>query len=526
VKTNAEKLVDRYYVDHDKKIENEKLKLEVRTEQLLRERKEKTENFFSSKGADIKSISQCKDNNKPTKKQIKLPSSDLLYLNHEFDDRESFHAVGNRDIDGHQAPINSQKQTLKSKPTSFPASYDHVKSVVSSMKSTSDLQSKKNRSLISTEVAHDASLFHQESKTSLFSINGMVRTSKKDRRKEIEAKFKNPLEREIMELMEEDIERLSETCFSESLIIDESKEPFKDHKNIMSRTCLLDKQVKSIQEQFGREQEVRYNSFLMSKIEDDLDTIDQIKLNRRDTSPQRNQYETGRSNSPARNYPINQNQMPTRTLGVPAAAQAQQSAGLVHNFRKMKDPPIQRSQKTNTGTKKTSVKTVDQNKLSQVLANEFISVQENRDFESRIDPQTYHQIVKENQGATITRIESSNRTDSMSNRTKGSHFLKLNKYTNQENYPIMEESSDNPFDKFDRNIHNREVSYCKSKTSGNPHNKTNSVVKTNMLLNTHSGTNKYMMNTTGTFQSKEDTIHEPTDEMVILHQKYAYNKKS
>ena len=40
-----------------------------------------------------------------------------------------------------------------------------------------------------------------------------------------------------------------------------------------------------------------------------------------------------------------------------------------------------------------------------------------------------------------------------------------------------------------------------------------------MLLNTHTGTHNYLMNTTGTFQSKEDTVREPTDEMVVLSSK-------
>lgn len=38
-----------------------------------------------------------------------------------------------------------------------------------------------------------------------------------------------------------------------------------------------------------------------------------------------------------------------------------------------------------------------------------------------------------------------------------------------------------------------------------------------MLLNTHTGTHKYMMNTTGTFDSREDTIREPTEGVAILH---------
>lgn len=431
--------------------------MELRTEQMLRERKEKTETYFSTKTADSKSISTAKETQKPAKKQIKLPSSDLLYLNHEFDDLYDFHAAGAKTVDSVPPDVEHLNRTERRKPMTITANYDHVKSVVSSQKSASDLHSKKNRSQFSGDGGHDSSAINMESKTSLVSEDGLIRTSKIARRKVIETRFKNPLERELMEMMEEDIDRLSESTVFEQPPAATSVQPYTETNFNKSKTWLLDQQVRSLEDQFSRDQEVKYNSFLRSKIEDDLETASRADLMRRDHSPMRAYSRDHRSNSPGRR------RSPVRTAVVQPSNRKAVEADVITKPRVENTVKNTRAssiplQKDGPIKAKEIVRLPANAKPAPALDNQdFISVQDNR-----------HQVTTPNslpsQSRDLPSREGnqqrhgvSQKADASHNKTRGSHFLKSNKYTNQENYAIIEESSDNPFDKFDRNAQAHDV---------------------------------------------------------------------
>lgn len=426
---------------------------------MLKDRKERTQDYVKSRLSESHGPDNSKKDLKQKKKQIKLPSTDLLYLNHEFEDREDFERIEQNPmaIIDQQDPV--QKSTFKKRQISFPVSYDHVQSTLNSKHSASDLNSGHTKSQTSMELVHDTSALHGASSLSLLSKDDLVRTNKAQRRKEIEAKFKNPLERDFMEMMESDIERLSE-CFAiesgQDLDIPPEGNSSTHNK---SSTYLLDEQVRKMQTTFGKDYQNHINSFLEEKLQGDVDRLGEEIPFRRERSPAGRNYYRGRTNSPDRNS-SSQNQRVVK-----AHAQRQSSPSNPGKFSTQQPQPPEVNHKNGfeSGRRKDGSLGV-KHKVTKAT-----SLQQPLSSEKRIDPLEAKNRTQKVPATVLNQKENLyhaqrqptplHESESLGNKTKNSGFLRNNKYTEGQNNAIYEESSDNPFDKFEKIARANQVAY-------------------------------------------------------------------
>jgi hypothetical protein len=260
-----------------------------------------------------------------------------------------------------------------------------------------------------------------------------------------------------MEMMEADIDRLSEFSVDDTFDITSPDPPIQTPNHNRSRTWLLDQQVRNIQDQFSRDQEVRYNSFLKERIEVDLDTMNRVDIAKKDDKDQRFYTRAERSYSPSRRG------SPARLMQSSAEETAKQV-----NSSKAKKPVNTQKGHPKPNSKPASKEEIPPKRQAPTLRpagtdgsygseNNFISVQDHRGQGSAVESLPFKGIgssVKEQKPEPFDKPQ---RADCNSNQSKRSNFLKSNKYSHQERNAIMEESSDNPFDKFEKNAQAREV---------------------------------------------------------------------
>lgn len=439
----------------------EKQKLEQRTEQLLKERKERAKEYVKGRLSESTGPENTKKDPKRAKKQIKLPSTDLLYLNHEYEDREDFDRIEQNPMSIRTESDYNQTESIRKRQISFPVSYEHVQSTLNSKHSASDLISRQNKSQTSSDMAHDTSSHNTASNMSILSKDDLVRTNKKHRRQEIESKFKNPLERDFMEMMETDIEKLSE-CFAIESGQDLDIPPdraFQSHTN--SSTYLLDQQVKNMQHTFSKNYQNHYTSFLEERLNDDMDRLGNGLIERRDRSPRRRQMYGGMSKSPDREKsPKNDRFAKAKAYG--RDIDAGHGKGMYAGEPIVEDLNI----KGNTSKNQGSGPIMSKNRGIQNSSHK--QMPSKKPVNPQLGERHHSQIMTNNQphqkenlyhakATSIPVLES----ESIGNKTKNSGFLRNNKYTEGQNNAIYEESSDNPFDKFEKNVQANKVLYFK-----------------------------------------------------------------
>jgi hypothetical protein len=427
---------------------------------MLRERKEKTENYARSRMGESGGLEKNPEQTREcreTKKQVKLPSADLLYLNHEFDDREDFDSLDQKVSSTKVGMKEKPKPNHPAKPLSFTANYDHIQSVVGSKHSQSDLHSRRDQSQLLAEQMPDQSTTHLASTTSVISKEGMFRTSKVERRKTIEARFKNPLERDFMEAMEQDIERLTELLAIETDSDAGTQQHTTQVSEYQSGKYLLARQVENMQHTFARDHEERLDTFINDKMMSDLDVFDKEISTVRERSPARvaryrnRSQSLGRSNSPAKHQKTNQRERCEQRMESYGKGSTE-NRGIVGAT----NPSGHKSQ-TKTGQPALASQDVKKPAQQTLLtkANQPVSV--------KADPGApKSQEIRGNYaGGSIVHHNMENGRslgcESQGGKTKNSGFLRHNKYTDHPNNAIYEESSDNPFDKFEKNAQHNQV---------------------------------------------------------------------
>ena len=284
-------------VEYEKRVELEKMKIEQRTEQMMREKKEKTQYYMVQKVSEQRSnhINETK-----TKRQMKLPQDDMLYLNHDFDNREDFEAKAVSSL--LQSQISNQRHNKQNKVFHSSKNYNHVQSVVGSKKNESEINSKKSSTCNLSDTHHNTDISKTHSQSDL-KVGGMFRTRKLERRKSIEAKYTNPLERDLMESMEREIELLTETLAMDSIKNLDIPKP-------LEKVDWRPKHIPEIGEMYRRslnndlykEHDDKMNNYLNNNLDIDRDELNNQTYIRREPSPSKNityqSVQKSRSSSP------------------------------------------------------------------------------------------------------------------------------------------------------------------------------------------------------------------------------------
>ena len=406
-------------LDIEARAEIEKQRIEQRAEQLLKERRDKNENYLVHKASEnnnqkLKEIA--------AKKQMKLPMDDALYLNHDFDSRDEFEKISTSSLQK-VSPDNQNKVTRSRKAFHATANYDHVQSVIASKKNESETGSKKTQSHLHSESQGEMVKTHSESDVS---VGGFLRTRRLERRKSIEAKFKNPFERDLMEMMEEDIEILTETLASDSLRnldIPKPLEKVEYFKPIDPE--MLKMHTRSTHSHLYKEYDQHLDTDLDNQLREEHNRLDEKDFIPRHGSPQRAH---SRGRRPVNSYsPLKQPQR---------GQEAKQGASIPQPQSK-KANPMKQELKAPQPKLQTAGRASTQN----------IAIEP-----SQLGPiqiKTY--LQQSGQASSGPKLEEPQRPrDSKSqNGMRRTNFMVENKYTKRDNRAINEESSDNPFDKFD-----------------------------------------------------------------------------
>ncbi len=406
--------------DIEIRAELEKQRVEQRAEQLLRERKEKNENYLVQKASEsnnqkLKEIA--------TRKQMKLPLDDALYLNHDFDSREDFEQITSSSLQKVSVENHPNKQTRPRKAFHAKANYEHVQSVITSKKNESDLGSKKTQSNLNSESQAEMVKTHSESDVS---VGGFLRTRRLERRKSIEAKFKNPFERDLMEMIEEDIEMMTETLASDSLRnldIPKPLEKIEYFKPIDPE--ILKMHSRSTHSNLYKDYDQHLDKEMNTRLKEEHDKLDEGDFIPRNQSPIRQQ---SRGRRPVNSYSP-QKQLrasPEAKIGAPA-----------HQAQPKKPNQIKQDLKPQQSKLLTANRASDPRIAVEPAQLGPIHI---RTFPQQPGPVPLAANQPETQPPRETKSQ---------NGMRKTNFMVENKYTKQNNRPINEESNDNPFDKFD-----------------------------------------------------------------------------
>jgi hypothetical protein len=405
--------------------------------------------------------------NTEKKAQLTIPCDDKLYLNHDFEEREDFEQYGAKNIalailDPHYDSKPKTKKAFHHQPN-----YDHVQSVITSHKSKSDIGSNHGKSHAS-EMNHDGSSMPDPGQTtqSSTSLASTEKSRKLDRRKSIEAKYMNPMEREFMEMMENDIDDLASIPLAETLSKKDIPESYgKIQWAPLPDQLIWKQQVNQIQQEFTREYENRLNDTFKEQYEADTEELEQnfirkgksrspprFRYTNRSPSPENKMYKEHQNSTQAKNpSSINQNNKASQHQQVHSQPSIQPSSKAYHE-------PMVKSRAAAAHMK---------------YMNQDIVVQENRNPQSHNNSRPSNQLAKSSEiqimNANVPMVahqpssdkskpkqqelvssHQANPHQNVHNQTRNTNFLKENKYTIRNNNAINEESSDNPFDKFDK----------------------------------------------------------------------------
>lgn len=183
---------------------------------MLKERKEKSDNYVARNLALENTSHASHQQDDYYTKNSKLPLHDLQYLNHDFDDRDEFEQRSKHSISTLTSSLSKNKQSQKKlKAVHIPANYDHIQSIVAHKVQSLDQENRFDESQTAKEDASsltmDKTNGQSAAKSSIYSKNKM------ERRKKIESLYKDPLERDFMEMLEEDIDELTDIPATESM---------------------------------------------------------------------------------------------------------------------------------------------------------------------------------------------------------------------------------------------------------------------------------------------------------------------